>query len=193
MGSVCLRQTLLALKRSFLAPPALDSRFALVAWYVNNTKPGLWQRLQSSLSFNSLYHLNLSSHHGILDILRLYGKWSLWHVWKESVSCLWFPSLLSEDYYVSDSDFGHGDFIGSDHPNGPDCSHGFHGQIDYCKSIQRPLSLSDILCTQRRTLGYDGLWTDLANGILWLSNTLKEGCKRVMKWNSGYVKNCECS
>ena len=46
---VCLRQTLLALKRSFLAPLALDSRFALAALSANNTKPSLWQRLMQPL------------------------------------------------------------------------------------------------------------------------------------------------
>ena len=38
---VCLWQTLLALTRSFLAPSALNLRFALAALSVNNTKPRL--------------------------------------------------------------------------------------------------------------------------------------------------------
>ena len=89
---------------------------------------------------------------------------------------------------MSDSDFGHGNFSGSDHPSGPDCRHGFHRQIDCCYSLQRPFSPSDILCTRRRIFGYDGLWTDLANGMSWLSNTLKRGLQKCYEMK---FRRCE--
>ena len=41
---------------------------------------------------------------------------------------------LSEDYYVSESDFGHGDFSGIDPPVGFDCSHGFH--VKNCDTLK---------------------------------------------------------
>ena len=55
----CLRQTL---KRSFLTPSALDSRFALAALSINNTKPSLWQRLIKTWPHLIPCNLGLISH-----------------------------------------------------------------------------------------------------------------------------------
>ena len=92
-----VRQTLLALKRSFLAPSALKSRFALAALSVNHTKPSLWQRLVHCLLKSSTSYL------------RTVARWQL--NWETMSGCFLMnpfppgvpkcPSFLSLDFVTS--------------------------------------------------------------------------------------------